>query len=381
MFAKVDKSFVLGIDASRNRSGGAIAYLKGILSEFSLETEIREIHIWASASVLQVLPDAPWLIKHTNKYLEGSLFQQIFWQFFILRKELVKNCCNILFSPDATSFCIFPKHIVLSQDLLAYEPSVMDGYKWGRDKFRLKIIKLIQNFAFKRALGVLFLTNYAANLIQRHCGKLSNIGFSPHGVDEIFIRDSSRLKFPLHGDSINCIYVSASDLYKNQWHVVRAISRLRMDGFNLKLTLVGGAGNGNHLLLDAISECDAAHWVDRHDFLDHSLLPDFLAKSDIFIFASSCENLPITLLEGMAFSMPIACSKVGPMPEVLVDGGVYFDPINPASISDSIYLLIKEEEKRYQYSSISNQRSRDYTWRACSQKTFGFIIDSYFNSL
>ena len=50
-------------------------------------------------------------------------------------------------------------------------------------------------------------------------------------------------------------------------------------------------------------------------------MPEYLSKSNIFIFASSCENMPITLIEGMASGLPIACSDRGPMPEVLQDGG------------------------------------------------------------
>lgn len=376
-----NKPFILGIDASRNRSGGAIAYLKGILSEFSFESDIRQVHIWGSESLLCSLPNAPWLFKHTHHLLEKSVLHQLFWQLFILRYELNDNNCDVLFSPDATSLCYFPKHIVLSQDLLSYEPVAFGEYEWGRDKLRLKIIKVIQNYAFKRAHGVLFLTKYAADLVQQYCGVLPNIGFSPHGVDHIFNRIPFDAKFPLNEKSISCIYVSSSDLYKNQWHVVKAISKLRDTGLNLSLTLIGGAGTGNDLLVDSIYECNASDWVCRYDFVEHYKLPDFLAKSDIFIFASSCENLPITLLEGMAFSLPIACSNIGPMPEVLLDGGVYFDPTSSDSIANSISLLIKNEEFRLHCSFMASHHSKSYTWKSCSQKTFGFIIDTYLKSI
>lgn len=381
MSDKSNNAIVLGIDASRNRSGGAIAYLKGILSEFSVGSEIREVHIWASESLLQVLPNAPWLIKHTHHYLEKTILHQIIWQLIILRAELVRNSCDVLFSPDATSVCFFPKHVVLSQDLLSYESNISKMYSLGFAKIRLKIIKIIQNLAFKRALGVLFLTKYAADLIQEHCGKLKNIGFCPHGVDDIFIREPSVSKFPRSGDLINCIYISAADLYKNHSFVIKAIAQLRNIDCKLKLTIVGGGvGRGNDLLINAIKECDAYEWVDRFDFIKHSMLPNFLAKSDIFIFASSCENLPVTLLEGMAFSLPIACSNAGPMPEILLDGGIYFDPTNPDSISEAIHSLIIHDEKRLCYSMTSNLYSKSYTWSSCSNKTFKFIIDTHFNS-
>ena len=54
--------------------------------------------------------------------------------------------------------------------------------------------------------------------------------------------------------------------------------------------------------------------------------------ADLGVFASSCENLPIILIEKMASGLPIACSNKGPMPEVLGSAGVYFDPENSYEI-------------------------------------------------
>ena len=79
-------------------------------------------------------------------------------------------------------------------------------------------------------------------------------------------------------------------------------------------------------------------------FVPHDDLPSLLAGADLFVFASSCENMPNTLVEAMAIGLPIACSDRGPMPEVLRDGGVYFDPENPESIAAAIETLIRDPE-------------------------------------
>ena len=74
-------------------------------------------------------------------------------------------------------------------------------------------------------------------------------------------------------------------------------------------------------------------FVSQKEFVANGNIPDYLARSDLFIFASSCENLPITMLEAMASGIPICCSNRGPMPEVLGREGCYFDPEVPASIA------------------------------------------------
>ena len=45
----------------------------------------------------------------------------------------------------------------------------------------------------------------------------------------------------------------------------------------------------------------------------------------IFVFASSTETFGISLLEAMAVGMPIVCSDKSSLPEVLQNGGLYFD--------------------------------------------------------
>ena len=59
---------IVGIDASRNRSGGAKAYLMGILSEVNpLDYGIKEVHLWAPDSLLNKLENYKWLIKHSSR--------------------------------------------------------------------------------------------------------------------------------------------------------------------------------------------------------------------------------------------------------------------------------------------------------------------------
>src|SRR5690606_24895104 len=122
--------------------------------------------------------------------------------------------------------------------------------------------------------------------------------------------------------------------YKHQWHVVEAIAKARAQGADLSLFLVGGGkGAAQQRLEDAIKRHDPkGEFVKQVEFLEHAKIPAVIAEADVFVFASSCENLPITLLEGMAAGLPIACSDRGPMPEVLQDGGAYFDPEDPEAI-------------------------------------------------
>jgi glycosyltransferase involved in cell wall biosynthesis len=374
----------IAIDGSRNRSGGAKAHLIGILSNCQpLHYNIKEIHVWAFRSLLDQLPNYPWLIKHNPIALEQSLVKQLWWQATALASEVKLAGCDILFTTDASTLCRFKPMVVLSQDMLSYEPGVMRYFGYGLARLRLLAILVIQNLAFRRAAGVIFLTRYAGKVIQHSCGLLSTVAHIPHGVDDDFKPPQSVHSWPLFGARpIRCIYVSNAEMYKHQWVVVGAISFLRKRGYDLILTLIGGgAGPAQKLLQNAIAESEVGgRFVEQSAFLPHAELPALLADADLFVFASSCESMPVTLVEAMAMGLPIACSNRGPMPEVLADGGVYFDPEDASSIAAAVEQIIQSPELRTTIAQQAKALSQQYSWKRCADETFVFIRDTYLKS-
>jgi glycosyltransferase involved in cell wall biosynthesis len=378
-----NKKIRIGIDASRNRSGGAKAHVIGLISEGNPENYgIDEVHIWAFKSLLNSLPDRPWLFKHNPLALENTLIKQVFWQWFKLKKEATKEKIDILFTTDASTFSSFSPMVVMSQDLIQYEPGVMRSYGWGMSRFKNIMKLIVQNMAMRDAKGVIFLTEYSKSTVQKVTGFLKNTIVIPHGVGDLFKNKTHYPKSPLLDQKIiRCVYVSNTDMYKHQWNVVKAIASLRKKAIPIEITLAGGGvGKSRKLLNDEILNSDPnEEFVKVVEFVTPAQMPDLLASSDISIFASSCENLPITLLESMAVGLPIASSNRGPMPEVLKDGGVYFDPEDPKSIELAVEKLITEDATRLASSKQTKLLASDYSWNSCANKTWEYLVDNIKN--
>lgn len=368
---------ILGINASRARSGGAVAHLLGILKEVDpTEFDISEIHVWSYAGMISTLPEAPWLIKHTPVELERSIFHQLWWEFFALSGELRRTYCSILLNVDAGSICRFRPAVTMSRDMLSYEPGEIQRYGISKARLRLVLLRYIQNASLKAADGVIFLTRHAAHMIQQSCGQLSSIEYIPHGVGKEFHSVELKSTWPKLGERpIRCLYISNVAPYKHQWHVVQAVAQLRRRGYDIELELIGGGkGKARNLLEDQIAVLDSHHdFVIQRGFVPHHTLPGYLAQADLFVFASSCENMPNTLVEAMASGLPIACAKRGPMPEVLADGGVYFDPEDSDSIASAIEDLITNTHKRAELASRAKELSLQYSWKRCASETFSFL--------
>ncbi len=376
-----EEGLVVGIDASRNRSGGAKAHLIGILAESEpKEYGIKQIHVWSYKSLLDAIPDQTWLVKHSPAELEGSLLRQLWWQRFTFPGELEQAGCDIVLNTDAGTISNCRPAITMSRDMLSYEPGEIERFGFSKARLRLILLRYAQNRSLRQADGTIFLTQYASKIIQRSCGMLSRIAHIPHGVGVNFKDIQPIRTWPKENErAIECLYVSNAALYKHQWIVVRAMAELRRRGFNIQLTLVGGGSGRAQRLLDAqIASSDPSHtFVRQMPFVPQNELPNYLANTDIFVFASSCENMPNTLVEAMSVGLPIACSDRGPMPEVLIDGGVYFNPEDVDSVVQAVEEIINDPELRCNIGRRAKVLSEQYSWSRCGQETWNFIVDTH----
>lgn len=367
----------VAVDASRVRSGGGVAHLLGILSEKDIEQYgIKRVHVWAYQALLEVLPDRPWLVKHQPASAEQSLARQLYWQAVELTKEIQSAQCDILFAADASTLCRFQPMVVLNQNMLPYEEGMVALFGLSRERLRQHFIFEVQKRAFKAADGNIFLTQHAANSVQKYTGTIANPICIPHGVDQVFLNTPHQAQWPRKDERpIRCLYVSPIYEYKYQWVVVRAIKLLRDRGYNLTLSLVGGGGTrAKKLLAQQIKVSDPqSEFVTVEEFLPHTQIPERIAQSDLFIFASGCETFGISLLEAMAVGVPIASSHKSSLPETLQDAGEYFDPESDQSIAHAVEQLILDPSLRQQLSQRAKVLAAQYSWARCAASTWSFI--------
>lgn len=371
----------VAVDASRVRSGGGVAHLIGILNvELISVYGIDEVHVWAYKELLNKIPNRPWLIKHHPVATEQSIVKQLYWQATKLAQEIKNAGCQILFSADATTLCRFKPMVVLSQNMLPYEKAGVAMFGLSLERLRQQILLEIQKRAFRFADATIFLTHHAAKRIQLYSGRLKQFTCIPHGVGMEFKQASAQSHWPEQNERmIDCLYVSPIYEYKHQWVVVKAIKKLRDQGFNLSLTLVGGGGQrARKILAKQIAISDPEHhFVKVLEFLPHEKIVEMMSQADIFVFASSCETFGISLLEAMAVGLPIACSNKSSLPETLQDGGEYFDPEDEDSISVAIERLIMNPVRRQEFAVRAKELSQHYSWDRCADQTWNYLAQTY----
>ncbi len=369
---------IVGIDATNIRSGGGITHLVELLN--ALEPKkfgVDRVVIWGCKNLLNALENREWLDKYSPLLLNKGLLKRTFWQCFNLSKALKDVGCEALLVPGGSYAGNFHPVVTMSQNLLPFEMHELWRYGWTLFTLKLLLLRLTQSLSFKKADGVIFLSDYAYNQVLKVTGKLhAQTTIVPHGINHRFKKKPKKQHDIIDYDDANpyrVLYVSIIDQYKHQWHVVRAVSILRQQGLPIVLDLVGSAYPPSLKRLNA--EIRQQPWVRYHGSIAFNLLHEQYAKADLGLFASSCENMPNILLETMASGLPIACSNKGPMPEVLGDAGIYFDPEKPEQISRALLLLIKSPLLRAELAQESFARAQEYSWKRCANDTFEFLTE------
>ena len=215
------------------------------------------------------------------------------------------------------------------------------------------------------------------NQVSKYC-QINRSKVISHGIDNSF-RDIFDGLMPTKVNPIKASYVSNAMPYKHHVKVIEAISELRKGNIDITLDLVGaGTGPDSKKIRKKAQLYDGeSDFIFIHELQSKQNVKRILSKSNLFIFASTCENLPITLLEGVGSGLLIVSSDYGPMKEILVDTVYYFDPLKPRTLIDAILKTIDLplEIKNKNLKEL-NKITDHFSWQKCTIETFEYIIDT-----
>lgn len=375
--------YILGIDATNIRMGGGVTHILELLSSYSNSSyNFQKVIIWASSKTLDKIGNYPWLVKINPKSLNGSLIERLIWQFWYLYHEAKKHGCIVLFVPGGFYFGNMSgiKVVTMNQNLLPFEPGILNRSKFSIFSIKMFALRYLQKVSFKKASGVIFLSEYAKNTVLRFTGKIiSQTTIIPHGLNPRFSPSLVDLGKPISdyclSDAFVLLYVSTVEGYKHQIEVLDAVKLLRDRGYPIRIDFIGpGVGSYLRAFKKRLLFLDHKQvWAQYVGPIPYDQLGAYYANANLGIFASSCETFGITLLEKMASGLPIACSNMSCMPEILQDGGLYFNPEDPLSIADAIETYILNPQLRVEKSLRSIELARNYSWEKCAQTTFSFL--------
>ena len=220
---------------------------------------------------------------------------------------------------------------------------------WGNDvivfPFQNRIFRYFINRAISKAHKITATSIYLKDTVKKIDPSVENISVIPFGVDIEQFMPSKRSKsgyinigiakslFPKYGiDILLKAFYSLCKSYNNL-HLYIAGKGVYEDEYK-KLSITLG-----------ISEK-----VDFKGFINHDELMEFYSKLDIFVMPSTCdgESFGVAAIEASAAGLPVVASRVGGVPEVIVDGktGFLVEKNNVDQLSSALSKLIESKELR-----------------------------------
>jgi glycosyltransferase involved in cell wall biosynthesis len=376
----IQRGIRLAIDASNIHIGGGVTHLVEILRAADpIAHGFEIVCIWARVSTLEQIQDRDWLEKRSLTDREADLFGRVIWQRWTLPRHLKEWKADLLWVPGGSIIPRFRPVVTMSRNMLPFDWKELRrfGFSWVALKFLF--LRWNQSYSFRHADGTIFLTRYAYDAVTQVTGSLTGkTAIVPHGVNARFQLPPRRQRTRSEAttsDPIRVVYVSTIDEFKHQWFVVEAIGHLRREGVPIRLDLYGSARASTlPRLTAALKRVDSqGEFIRYWGAVDYNEIHKCYAAADLCVFASSCENMPNILIESMAAGLPIACSDRGPMPEVLRDAGIYFDPENAASIAQAVRHLVMAPRLRAEKASAASAIAATFSWSRCARETFEFL--------
>jgi glycosyltransferase involved in cell wall biosynthesis len=270
---------------------------------------------------------------------------------------------------------------------------------------RVGVFYPIWRIIFKKADRIQVISNYLADFARRH-GARCPIDVVPNGVDTARYNPNDTNRYPNvpnRSDNSNksshysdCVIITTSRLvHKNGVDVlIRAMAviasgakqspgdrhglRSRDD---IKLQILG-AGPDEQKLKQLAKDLKIEDKVEFLGHVDPEKIPEYLARADIFVRPSRSEGLGNSFLEAMAAGLPVIGTKVGGIPDFLINhnpndtnenpnypNGLFVEVDNPEDLAEKITMLLENEELRKKLGSNGRKLVlENYSWDSISQK-------------
>jgi N-acetyl-alpha-D-glucosaminyl L-malate synthase BshA len=141
------------------------------------------------------------------------------------------------------------------------------------------------------------------------------------------------------------VHVSNFRAVKRPVDCVEILSRVRQEGVNARLVMVG----------DGPERSAVAYRAETLDVADHVLfvgkqanIADYLGVADVFLLPSELESFGLAALEAQACEVPVIATRIGGIPEVVSEGetGYLSDVGDVEKMSQDTLRLLADEDVR-----------------------------------
>lgn len=152
---------------------------------------------------------------------------------------------------------------------------------------------------------------------------IPGVGIDVNDIENVQI--TGNIREELHLEPTDKIILSVGELNENKNHelVIKALSEINDKNI---IYLIAGEG---HLKSYLGKVCEEYNVLDRVKFLNYrNDVISIMKQSNLFVFPSKREGLPVSVMEAMACNLPIVLSNIRGNEDLIKDSRMRFNPKN-----------------------------------------------------
>ena len=172
------------------------------------------------------------------------------------------------------------------------------------------------------------------------------------------------------------VHISNFRRVKNVSHVVRVFHRILQRGLSAKLLLIGDGPDRSNVeqLTRDLGIQEAVRFLGKQDPIQ-----EFLSIADLFLLTSGSESFGLAPLEAMACSVPVVCSDVGGLPELVEGSGAgYLCPVGDIEAFSEISVKILTDDALHAQLA---RNARDYVVKHYDTHSIVSQYETYYEEI
>lgn len=164
------------------------------------------------------------------------------------------------------------------------------------------------------------------------------------------------------------LHVGNSYPHKNLERLVAAAEIAQRRHLDFQLVLVGKADYFSQRLQAEVQKRGLKNIL-FFGFAADQELAALYQHAQAYIFPSLSEGFGLPGLEAMQAGIPVFAARASCLPEVFGPAAGYFDPLEPASIAQSIEQALRDTLLRQRLVQAGHQQLQQYSWRRMAEQT------------
>lgn len=183
-------------------------------------------------------------------------------------------------------------------------------------------------------------------------------------------------EFRSHSKHVNSLYLGNVSKAKGVWEIIKAIKLLKSE-FSIVGLITTIAGDGKEL--EALRKYSTDHdlSIEFPGYVRDKQKLAIFKNTHLYVFPSAHEGMPLSVLEAMAFGLPVITTRVGGIPDFFEDGkmGLFLDNRKPEHIAEKITYLLDRPELMKQMSEYNFHYAREHFYSSKVTKRLEDIVN------